>query len=660
LNQRGAEDAETNVSTKVNPVTRRDLAALAIVLAIAAFVRLSDIGVTSFQYDEAILSERAMDMVQYRTIPTLGIPSSVGIPNPPTSVYVLAIPFALSDSPLFAAAFIAALNVAGVGLLWLLAHRYFNRTGAFIAGTAYALNPWAILYSRKIWAQDYHTPLVLLAVLLGLYGFVEGGGRRWRKVAQVACLPVLLFGLQIHFAAWALLPLYFWIVWLGRKRISRRAMVASLALGILTLLPFFIGLTQMLQVNPQLIGLPPSSPGGGLTLSSRAATYTAQLMTGLGVEATFGLSNAVLGQVAPPRTLWLVIGAMTLFGTAGLTAHSYRPIVVLGLLWAGLPLVVFTPTWTIVYPHYFIGSLPAFGLLAGIGIDRLIAWLPKRALLRTAVLGSFSVLLLTWGVWWRSLLEIVDTTPAVRGSDVSLHFLMDVRDELAWHQQVIVVTDDYWTEYNKESAVWEVLLRNSAECVRSIGGDSFAVFPKDPFAVLISPRAPENPVNNLYQTDAPKDFPLRPGEGQYTVYTWEHAPRWTGAPLIDIAPATFDNGIQLTGYHLDPDRIVLNWAVTRSRGVDYQYFAHFLDADGKRIGQRDATFLPGHSWCAGDDIITWTDIQLPQAVQTLRVGMYILGQGSDTGKFFSANVVDDAGNAVSQWVDIPLNGNSAH
>ena len=59
-----------------------------------------------------------------------------------------------------------------------------GRTVALLAGLTYALNPWAILYSRKIWAQDFHTPFVLLGLGLGLYGFIEG--KRW---AQAACLP---------------------------------------------------------------------------------------------------------------------------------------------------------------------------------------------------------------------------------------------------------------------------------------------------------------------------------------------------------------------------------------------------------------------------------------------------------------------------------------
>jgi 4-amino-4-deoxy-L-arabinose transferase-like glycosyltransferase len=222
---------------RISPITGRDALALVLILLVAAVMRFGEPGIVEFYHDEAMLSMRAQEMAAGETFPTEGILSSVGIPNPPTSVYVMWLPYLLTDDPLFATLYVAALNVMGVGLLWLLARRGFGRTAALAAGLAYALNPWAVLYSRKIWAQDFHTPFVLAALLLGVYGFVESaaesgrsaasplGGTKYggRFLAQALCLPVLLFGLQIHFAAWALLPLYAWVPVAGRRQISRRA-----------------------------------------------------------------------------------------------------------------------------------------------------------------------------------------------------------------------------------------------------------------------------------------------------------------------------------------------------------------------------------------------------------------------------------------------------
>ncbi|MEO8608446.1 MAG: glycosyltransferase family 39 protein, partial [Chloroflexota bacterium] len=139
--------------SSVNALQRRDWLVLVTVLIIAALLRLGEPGIVEFKHDEAMLSLMAQDMVSGKGIPFTGIPSSVGVPNPPISVYLLALPYALSSNPLFATMFIAALNVLGVGLLWWIAHRYIGRTAAILAALIYAVNPWAILYSRKIWAQ---------------------------------------------------------------------------------------------------------------------------------------------------------------------------------------------------------------------------------------------------------------------------------------------------------------------------------------------------------------------------------------------------------------------------------------------------------------------------------------------------------------------------
>ena len=157
----------------INAVTRRDLITLALILFVAALVRLGDPGVVEFKLDEAALALKAQDMLRGAGIPFTGIPSSVGVPNSPMSVYFTAIPYLFANDPIFATMFIAAFNVLGVGLLWLIAHRYLDRTVALAAGLAYALNPWAVLFSRKIWEQNMHTPIFLAALLFGLLGFLD-------------------------------------------------------------------------------------------------------------------------------------------------------------------------------------------------------------------------------------------------------------------------------------------------------------------------------------------------------------------------------------------------------------------------------------------------------------------------------------------------------
>jgi hypothetical protein len=100
-----------------------------------------------------------MDFARGRTFPLLGIGSSVGLRNAPFSVYVVTPPFLLSSDPILATQYIGALNVLAVGLLYGLARRYYGATAALIAALCLAASPWAVIFSRKLWAQNALMPV---------------------------------------------------------------------------------------------------------------------------------------------------------------------------------------------------------------------------------------------------------------------------------------------------------------------------------------------------------------------------------------------------------------------------------------------------------------------------------------------------------------------
>lgn len=625
---------------KVNRIKQRDWLTLALILFVAAMVRLGEPGMVEFKLDEAWVSRITLDWLDGGALPLTGMPSSVGVPNPPVSVYLLAIPFALSSNPLVATMFIAALNIVGVGLLWLIAHRYINRDAALAAGFAYALSPWAVLYSRKIWAQDMHTSFVLLAVLLGLLGFREG--KRW---AQALCLPVLILALQIHFAAWALLPVYLVLLWMGGRRVSWRAVLVSVALAALTLLPYLVGLAQTLQADPNRLSNAVGN-GGGIGLTADALRYTAELTTGLGVAEQVAPEQAgeLLAAVPPQPQLWAVLGALALIGLLALWLYDTRLCVLTGA-WALVPLVVFSVAWTPVYPHYFVASIPAYALLIGVGLAWLIRRAPGKPFSRVVLLTAFAAILLTQGVWWRGMLRYVDTHE-VTGFGTPLYRLLPLRDYLLQHEDVLLLVDDARLAYSEEPAVWTVLL-HEAECVRALAGTDMILLPDGAFAAAAAPGSSDALVD-VYKTDDPLRAEIAP-ERAYKVYEHDAAPA-LDLPEFNEADARFSNGVTLTGYAIEEGRIVLAWTLAGSMDADYHTFVHLLDANGERIAQQDAPFLAERYGCAGDRLITTTTIDVPDAARTLRVGMYVL----DGERITNADVLDEAGNAAASWADLPL------
>ena len=173
------------------PLARWELALLVAILLLAGALRMGAPGLTEFKRDEANLSRLALNLAQGKGFPLLGISSSVGVPNPPISVYLFALPYLFDHTPILATVFVGALNTLAVALTWALVRRTFGPRPALIAALLYAAAPWGVLFARKIWAQDLLPPFVVGAALLGVIGF--GSGDRGRR----RCTALLALAVQV-------------------------------------------------------------------------------------------------------------------------------------------------------------------------------------------------------------------------------------------------------------------------------------------------------------------------------------------------------------------------------------------------------------------------------------------------------------------------------
>ena len=225
---------------------RRDLSSLLLIIVLAAALRLGRGDIVEYFHDDAMLATLALELADGLRFPLTGILSSTGIPNSPVSVYFLALPFALSSDPAVVIRFVMLWNTLGVTLLWLLARWQCGWRVALFAGVAYAVNPWAVLFSRKIWAQELHTPFIILGLLLLLKGFWarSNDGRLSRSafIGQSLGIPILLFGLQFHFAALPLALVVPLALWQGRRRLKTRVLIVAFVLSAAVCAPYALGL----------------------------------------------------------------------------------------------------------------------------------------------------------------------------------------------------------------------------------------------------------------------------------------------------------------------------------------------------------------------------------------------------------------------------------
>ena len=372
-----------------------------LIVLVATFARLWNIGVSEYRFDEAQVSGMAFDVLAGHPS-SVGPPASIGIPVPPTMNYILAIPYRFTSDPLTVTTIIAVWNVVGCLLLWFLCRRYLAPGAAFAATLIYAVTPWALFYSRKIWHMCFATPFLLVGLLLGFRGFHDG--KRW---AQVLCLPMLMIVVQIHYSAIGLLPLYLWFLWTGRKRIVWWAVGLSVLLSLALWIPF----TSVLpQVVTAITHFAHSDSQRGLSLNLEGFAYLEQFATGSGLDLKLAGDGAAALRAATGWTpIWgIALGLLTLAGIP-LIIRLHRRVAIFVLLWALLLALVVAPGWLEVYDHYLILALPALCVLAGVAVEAVAALkFGAFPLGRWAALIGLVVVLLGQFGWWDRLLDYLD------------------------------------------------------------------------------------------------------------------------------------------------------------------------------------------------------------------------------------------------------------
>ncbi|HEX4526163.1 MAG TPA: hypothetical protein VH108_05420 [Gaiellaceae bacterium] len=348
-------------------ITRSRLQKLALFATLTAALvsRLSWLDLMEFKGDEAAACRLALHVLGYSEpgvgtfFPTAGLVSSIGIPNPPLFVYLVAVPLAIVPSPIAAAIFIATANVAVVWLTFVLGTRCFSRFVGLAAAALLALSPWPIVFSRKIWAQDL-LPVCTTLFALQLHALLVKKAPRagfWLIVIATAAT-------QLHFSAWILFGVAAVAFFTARRWISWRWVGSGVVVAVASYLPFIIFHAASIahsisrhhhpHVGPSVLTrfelssgfMVDLTGGGGMAFLLGRSFLLATLLSGvLGVAAIVGLVAFARGHSAGARRLGLVFAVWYLLPLIALTALPVRP-----------------------YIHYFIILIP----LPYLGVARLL------------------------------------------------------------------------------------------------------------------------------------------------------------------------------------------------------------------------------------------------------------------------------------------------
>lgn len=641
-----------------HPLRRWEWITVTGILLLAAFLRLNSPGITEFKRDEATLSRLSLNLAQGQEFSVLGIGSSVGFPNSPINVYLFAIPFAVSNNPILATLFVGFLNVLAVALTWRLARRYFGATAALMAGFLYAVSPWAVLYSRKIWAQDLLPPFVVAVMLTGLLGLVEIKPKRW---AQFWHLPLLAITAQIHFAAVIMAPLSLVMLGLGWRNIRRELWFGVIG-AVLLCLPFIYGLYQddLLSIAEVRESLDRSSQNqnsgaeNSRQIGNTALDYAWFTIAGQDIHSLAGAAQfqRYLDSMPPAYGVFNLVPIGVLVSVLGLTVVAWRkpqqrPILFILLVWLIVPVAAYLYTWTAVQPHYFIPMMPAAFIIIGAGASMLqrvrlrayqIAWVA------VSIIGILQVWLLL------GLLDFLNTHDTTGAFGTPLGYLLKVRQTIldADSDGVLVVSGGDSVLYDNEPAVWDVLL-DGADEVRFLQPDHLWVIPSGPTLLLVAPSIDRNLLPIMPELLPYKTIALRPNEGDYQI--WQNS-----LPLVSgtrtAIEARFANGVILESLWRDGDELWLVWRVPATQpNSQYITFVHGLDAGDQKISQVDLPFWPGEYWRVGDKVLVHARLDL-DGVDKLSIGLY---RFLDDGSYQNSEVLDAEGRYLGQeyifWVN---------
>ncbi|HNW91726.1 MAG TPA: hypothetical protein PKM88_02325 [bacterium] len=321
---------------------------LAIVL-LAACLRLVNLDYCEFKSDEASNAFAARTVIATGNPAAASVPTSIGGVMPPLFNLLLVLPFTLSPSPVFATQLVALANTAAVGLLFVLALRWFGLRTAIIAGLLFAVNPWSVLYARKIWHQDLVAPL---AVMVGWFLFRVVIDRKAAALVPLAGLLALVP--QFHATAWGLTLTAALALATGAGRVPARYWTgAAVLFAGVAALPWLldpIGSTANLRALRAYATHP-------WLFDREAFLAPLRLATGVG----FGLSPTM---VLPGIAQFLL--AVGLFVLVAVRCH--RPENRILLCWLAGPVAIGLTSRITPPHHYFLALLPVLPLLLAVGL----------------------------------------------------------------------------------------------------------------------------------------------------------------------------------------------------------------------------------------------------------------------------------------------------
>ncbi len=581
---------------------------------------------------------------------TKGLPTSVGPINSPAFLYLMAIPLLLSKDPTWATGFIALLDTLAVAGCYLLARRWFGRWPALIASLLFALNPWAVIFSRKVW-QSNSLPIFTTALLICLLLYQKGRRPWWGAVA----LFVWALEIQVHISTIALLPVVLFALLSGLNLANLRRLAVGAALFLATFAPVVYGDAREGW----------SSLRGALTAGQQASAFDLTAL-GLARELLAGpgypsLTGEAYPQFAPLIVQLPWIGAVTLalivIGSLYLVASPLWRRSISGSNWNRLviglatvaPPVVFLYHPFPLHIHYFVQLWPAAFIAAGVLLDDSISWLASRlAGRRTAVMTAGWTVVAMWllllGVTqlkdYSTFLEFIRRYPTPGGYGLTVGEAKTIADTVRANQPA---GDVYLVSQDLDLAeALSYLLRGSHYLLGSESANPVTLATNVQPSALLLQLSDHQPVQAAVADLAPlrsAQSSYQRGSKELSFFTVSRERMRQLCPPASPPATTFDGQVSFEGIRIEQPTaktliVVSCWQVLR-RPADLpdqlSVFNHLVDGNGNRLAQADGIGHQPAQWRDGDFVVNYYLLTLPADLPAgdyyLLTGFYRLDNG---------------------------------
>ncbi len=640
------------------------------IILLAGWLRFRSLDQVPFQWDQAEISKWALRMARQGRFIWIGPISSTRLGTFPLAIWLLAIPYAISPSPIFATGFVALLNTATVAGCYFLTRHWFGRFPALVTTLLFAVAPWPVIYSRRIWHTVLLPPFALLYAVTGWSAFVRG--RRWALLAHGLALAILV---QIHLSAIAFIPLTVLWALLFCKRFDWRVAIASALISAATFIPYFAADAQKDWRNVRLFTEIMQQPSSA---SADAARGTWIVTTGSDLQWLTGPDRYPDYLTTTPNARWLfsIEGGLALAGGLLALVLALRQArdglgdetaaALMAVTWLAMPAIFLTQNKTGAVPHYFTTTFPAQFMLIGWLLGRLIPLVGRRSdragqVVQGLLAASVAAIAAAQVYETVAVLQFVTTHDTRLGYGTPIAYeIQAVQTALSLGQaggaaETLVLSEGDEPRMFEMPCVADVLMVDSPH--RSVDVRTTLAVPSAPavyWATYDMAFGEELLVSFTPEVETAR-IPLREGIRSFRFYVWPGGePVVPGLQPLPGGPRTWANGTQLIGYRLEGDphpggtiRWTLVWkpSDTPTEDVTYHWFNHLLDENGGMLDQRDGpSFLPAY-WRAGDTVFNWFDFQLPSEPSSggygMRVGIYaypavqnvpLLGQGGAPGE----------------------------